>query len=57
MPERYFNLAAVLLIALALASTARQSLSVLHVSWTSWLCAAILSWFIGKVLDGFVGSK
>lgn len=53
---RGFSLAAIALIVFAIAATANTTLTFLHVTWTSWLCAAILSWFVGKFLDGFTAT-
>jgi hypothetical protein len=45
------RIGAVVLIAFAIAATSAASLDFLGITWTSWLCASILSWFVSNVLD------
>jgi len=53
---RFFLVVAMVLIVFAMLATTATSLTFLSWSWTSWLCAALLSWMVDRALDAVISS-
>ena len=48
---------AIVLIVFAIIATAAATQEFLSVTWTSWLCAALLSYFVHLVVDPIIGAE
>lgn len=52
MTVRLFLIAAIILLAFAIAASAAADLTFLTVSWTTWLCAGLVSWAVDHLFGG-----